>query len=457
MDNQDRRSVGVQYHKAAPSPTDVWLQRARNKGPLSFLLTLTQEYGDVVQYSSAYGPIHLVNHPHYVGHVFQDKNYSRTRLLSLALGDGLITSEGAYWRSQRRLAQPAFHHQFISKFDALVTDAAIAMLRRWHAIAGTDQPVEVPTEMMRLTLGIIGNALFGVDLSGEAQILAEAITTIVEDLGRMGRTLFGSEYNVSPMRDRQFKTAMEIVDRIVYSIIDKRRRENNQAGDLLSRLLCGRDEETGEALSDRQLRDEAVTMLVAGHETTANMLAWTWYLLSEHPSIERRLQTELATVLEGRVPSFQDLPKLHYNRMVLQESLRLYPPVWFISPRTPLADDVIGGYLIPANSRVVVSPYAMHRHLSYWQNPEQFDPERFSPERSKGRPHYAFCPFGGGHHLCLGNNLAMMEGELILATIVQRYQLRLCAGHPVEPDPLVTLRHRYGLPMTLHARSTTNE
>jgi cytochrome P450 len=157
----------------------------------------------------------------------------------------------------------------------------------------------------------------------------------------------------------------------------KRRRENNQADDPLSLLVCGRDEETGQALSDRQLRDEVVTMLVAGHETTANMLAWTWYLLSEHPSIERRLQTELATVLEGCVPTFQDLPKLHYNRMVLQESLRLYPPVWFISPRTPLADDEIGGYLIPANSRVVVSPYAMHRHTAYWPGGAHFigDPD----------------------------------------------------------------------------------
>jgi len=455
MDNDIKKSVGSQNPKAAPGPTDIWLQQNCNENPLNFLLAITREYGDVVQYTSAYGPVHLVNHPHYVGHVFQDKNYIRTRLLSLALGDGLITSEGAYWRSQRHLAQPAFHHQCIAAFDELVTDATMAMLRRWDAFAGTDQPIQVPAEMTRLTLGIIGKALFDADLSGDADILAEAITTIVEDLGRVGRTLFGSEYNVSPMRNRQFETAMEIVDRIVYGIINERRQEKKQTGDLLSLLLSARDEETGQGLNDRQVRDEVVTMLVAGHETTANMLAWTWYLLSGHPTIEHRLHTELATVLEGRLPTFQGLSSLPYNRMVLQESLRLYPPVWFIAPRQALADDEIGGYLIPANSRVVVSPYAMHRHTAYWQNPEQFDPERFLPERSISRPRYAFFPFGGGHHLCLGNNLAMMEGELVLATIAQHYQLRLCPGHPVEPDPLVTLRHRYGLPMTLHAHSAT--
>jgi cytochrome P450 len=437
--------------KTAPK-NDLPHKGARHSDALGFLLRLTRGRDDVVQYQSPYGAVYLINHPDYVGRVLQDKNYVRGPLLKLALGEGLITSEGAYWRSQRRMAQPAFHQESIATFGTLMTDAIIAMLRRWKTVADTGRPVEVAGEMTQLTLRIIGKALFGVDLASEADALIEAMTVVVEDLGSLIRTVFDSPYQMSPSRNRRLERSLEAFDRIVYGIIKNRRQENDETRNLLALFLSGHDGTTGKILNDRQLRDEIVTMLVAGHETTANMLSWAWYLLSENPGVEQRLYEELAGVVGSRLPTLHDLRKLPYHRMVLQESLRLYPPVWFIS-RANLAEDKIGEYTIPRNSRIVLSPYAMHRHPAYWENAEQFDPERFTPERSEGRPHYAYFPFAGGHHLCLGNNLAMMEGQLVLAMVGQRYRLRLVPGHPVEADPLITLRHRHGLPMTLDSRS----
>ena len=217
-------------------------------------------------------------------------------------------------------------------------------------------------------------------------------------------------------------------------------------------LMLARDEETGEGMNDQQLRDEVMTMLFAGHETTANALAWTWYLLSQHPDIEHRLHSELDEVLGGAIPTLEHLPKLNYTRMVIEEAIRLYPPGWAFARHT-VGDDEIGGYRIPANSLIWVSPYVTQRHPDFWENPEKFDPERFTPERSAGRPRFAYFPFGGGPHQCIGNAFAMMEAQLLLATIAQRYHLQLVPGHPVEPKVVLTLRPRYGLSMTLKQRA----
>ena len=217
-------------------------------------------------------------------------------------------------------------------------------------------------------------------------------------------------------------------------------------------LVFARDEETGQSMSDKQLRDEVMTIFLAGHETTANALGWTWYLLSRHPEVTRRLETELAEVLGGQTPTLDDLSKLNYTSMVIQEAMRLYPPVWIIG-RNAVKADQIDGYDIPADSSIMLSPYVTHRHTNFWDNPEGFDPERFNPERAKGRPYFAYFPFGGGPRLCIGNNFALMEAKLVLATVAQRYRLELVPGHPVEPEPLVTLRPKHGLLMTLHPRN----
>jgi len=239
---------------------------------------------------------------------------------------------------------------------------------------------------------------------------------------------------------------------MVYSLINERHRQagdtNEEAVDLLSLLLSVRDEETGQGMNDKQVRDEVITLLVAGHETTSNLLTWTWYLLSQHPEVEQRVHAEVDKVLGGQLPAVEKLSELRYTHMVLEETLRLYPPAWIFS-RKIIADDELGGYDIPKNGMILLSPYTTHRHPAFWEDPEEFDPERFTPERSAGRPHYAYFPFGGGPRMCIGSSFAMMEAQLILATIVQRYSLRLVPGHLVEPEALVTLRPKHGLPMLL--------
>jgi cytochrome P450 len=243
---------------------------------------------------------------------------------------------------------------------------------------------------------------------------------------------------------------VKTLDEAVYAIVEQRRRDGTGHHDLLSMLLAARDEETGEGMSDAQLRDEMVTLIVAGHETVASALTWAWYLLAQHPDAERRLHDELAAVLGVRPPAVQDLPTLPYTRMVVEETLRLYPPAWLITRRA-LKTDEIGGYGIPAGALVVVSPYLTHRHPSFWENPERFEPERFAPERSE-RPRFAYFPFGGGPRLCIGNNFALMEAQLVLAAVAQRYRLELARNTPVEVVPGVTLRPRGGLPVRLHKR-----
>ncbi|MDP3767798.1 MAG: cytochrome P450, partial [Dehalococcoidia bacterium] len=250
----------------------------------------------------------------------------------------------------------------------------------------------------------------------------------------------------------RFRRAMRTLDDIVYGMIEARRNNGADKDDLLSMLLEARDEETGEGMSDKQLRDEVFTMFTAGHETTAAALAWTWYLLSQHPEAEGRLHNELGSVLSGRTPGLDDLQRLPYTRMVIEETLRLYPPVWSIG-RMALREDTVLGYRIPAKGQVLLSSYVTHRHPEFWDEPERFDPERFAPERAASRPRYAYFPFGGGPRQCIGNEFAMMEAQLALATLAQRYRLRLVPGQVVEPEPAVTLRPRHGVMVTVEARS----
>jgi cytochrome P450 len=422
--------------------------------PLEFLMSLSKR-GDVVRYTTGYFPACLINHPDYIRHVFQTGNYVRGALLKLVLGEGLLASEGPYWRSQRRLMQPSFQHERITQLGAMMTQITRGRLERWENHARARRPIDMEDEMTDLTLRIIGKTLFGIDWNDELDGLREAITLLVDDGGYFSRTLVGVPYQVDPSRNRRFANALRALDQIVYDVIDKRSRSEERFDDLLSVLLSHADRGTGVRLNDRQVRDEFVTMLVAGHVTTANMLAWTWYLLSQHSLIERRLHEELESVLGGRLPSVQDLPKLQYARMILQETLRLYPPVWLVGRRALQADN-IGPYHFSANATVVVSSYVTHRHPDYWEVPDQFIPERFLPERSAGRHPLAYFPFGGGHHTCIGNHLAMMEGQLVLATIAQRYRFRVVPGKAIAPEPLLTLKIRDGLPMILEERTRGN-
>jgi len=303
---------------------------------------------------------------------------------------------------------------------------------------------------MRLTLGIVGQTLFSLDLSDETNTIGPAVTILLNLLGNYIYTPF-PPINIPTPRNRRLLAANRSLERVIYPMIAERRQQNKDTGDLLSMLLSARDEETGEGMNDQQIRDELMTMLIAGHETTANALAWTWYLLSQHPEVEQRLYSEIDEVLGGSIPTLEHLPNLKYTNMVLEEALRLYPTAGIFG-RKAIADDELRGYRIPANSMIIISPYATQHHPDYWPDPELFDPERFTPERSVDRSHYAYFPFSSGPRMCIGSSFAMMEAQLILATIAQRYQLRLVPGDPVEPQMLVTLRPKYGLQMTIHDR-----
>jgi cytochrome P450 len=346
--------------------------------------------------------------------------------------------------------QPAFHRKQLATFGQLMTDATQSLLERWQHASELHQSLDVAQEMMRLTLQIVGQSLFSIDLSDETDTVGQAFTALMTPL---------MDYIYHPVpplgfptrRNRRIQHYIRTLDGVVQAIITEHRQQGADKNDLLSMLLAARDEETGEQMNDRQVRDEVMTLLLAGHETTANALSWAWYLLSQHPEVEDHLHTELEQVLGGRIPTVEDLPRLTYTHMVMEETLRLYPPAVGFN-RKAMADDEVGGYFVPSGTLIWISPYTTHRHPEFWEKPDVFDPERFSTERSAGRPHFAYFPFGGGPRLCIGNHFAMMEAQLVLSTIAQRYRLCLVPNHYVEPQALLTLRPRGGLPMTLNAR-----
>lgn len=429
------------------------LKKRLRKNTLEVFMELALSHGHIFCFRSLWHTFTVI-HPELIEYVLQvnSRNYLRGRsyrVLREAAGNGLFVSEGEFWRRQRRLAQPAFHRDRIAAFGKVFTDSALELGERWRKFDKEREPVEVFSEMSRMTLRIVGKTLFSTDL--------------IEQTETMGRMMeIGSEYAIKRMwkfiklpprlptkENRRHRAVMQEGDRVIYGIINERRREaKTEATDLLSMLMSAQDEESGEGMDDKQLRDEAFSLMVAGHETSALALTWAWHLLAQHPEIEEKLQEELATVLNGRAPTVEDMPKLKYTMMIIQETLRLYPPVYALG-RTAIDDDEIGGYRIPAKSEVVILPYITHRHPEFWDEPNKFDPERFAPDRVNSRLRYAYFPFGGGPRQCIGNNFALMECQMILATLAQQYRLAPVAGHKVEHDPSVTLRPRYGIRMNL--------
>ena len=428
---------------------DLW------KDPIQTALDLWRQYGDVVRVPMAW-PIfgHIVVHPDHVKYVVQDNNHNYPKVarfydpLKALVGDGLLTSEGDLWLHQRRMMQPAFHHQRLAELGTIMVETAAEMCERWEVLAERRQSFDVFGEMMRLSLSTVASALFGADVRRQAAEITDAVTIGMDFVIKRITSICPLPLGLPLPRHRRFLSARHVLDSIVYRIIQQRRNSGADTGDLLSMLLHLQDEETGERMSDRQLRDEIITIFLAGHETTAVALSWTWYLLSKYPDCARLLRAELSEVLGGRPPTVQDLPRLKYTAMVLQEAMRLYPP-FYGSARMPLADDEIGGYHIQAGRPVFITTFLTHRHPAFWVNPEGFDPERFSAEHSAGRPRYAYFPFLGGPRQCIGNSFAMMEMQLVLATVAQRYRLDLVPGHPIGFRPMITLRPRYGMHMTV--------
>ena len=434
------------------------LGKGGSEEQLGFLISAAEEYGPVVGFRILNRRSLLLDHAQHIRYVLRtnNRNYLKSRHyepVKLVVGEGLIANEGDAWRRQRRLMQPAFHRKRIVDFASIMVEETENMLERWASSPrGRGEPFDVSREMTSLTLKIVSKALFGADVEeGRVGRISEAqgflngyVDSRIGDLPRL------PHWAPTP-KNARFRRALEDLDEVVYSLIDERRERGEDKGDLLSMLLSARDEVTGEGMSEKQLRDEVMNLLIAGNETTAVALSWTWHLLHRHPEAERKLHEELGEVLGGRTPTFGDLPDLTYTRMLFKEAMRLYPPAWIIS-RRPLEDDEIGGYRVPAGATVLISPYVTHRNPGYWDRPGVFDPQRFSPERSAGRPEFAYLPFGGGPRKCIGEHFAMTEGVLILAAVAQRYRLRPVPGHAVEPEPLVTLRPKRGVLVALEGR-----
>jgi cytochrome P450 len=426
---------------------------AFRRDPLKFLSGLARDYGDVAYYKLGPSDVYFVNDPELIREVLvmQDRKFSKSRALQRArvlLGDGLLTSEGSLHMRQRRLIQPAFHRERLMAYSKIMVDYALKTRTRW--VAGST--VDVASEMMRLTLAVVSQTLFSADVEGEATEIGEALTGVLE-MFNMLLMPFSEYLEKLPLPFvRRFERARRVLDDIIYGMIHERRASGNpDRGDLLSMLLLAQDEDGGGGMPDELVRDEALTLFLAGHETTANALTWTWYLLSQNPECEARFHAEVDEVLQGRAPGYDDLPNLKYTEKVLAESMRLFPPVWGIgrmaTETVRLSDVEIG-----PKSIVIVSPYVMHRNAKYYTEPERFDPERWTPEAKKARPQFSYFPFGGGSRLCIGERFAWMEGVLILATVAQKWKFRLDPDQKVEPQPIITLRTKYGMRMAVEAR-----
>jgi cytochrome P450 len=421
--------------------------------PIEFLSETAKEYGDLPYFRL--GPYHayLVNHPDYVRDVLvtNQGNFTKSRALQRAkilLGQGLLTSEGTFHLRQRRLAQPAFHRDRLAGYGAVMSDYAVRVRERWQA----GSTLDIANEMMRLTLGVVGKTLFSADVESEAPEIGQALTTVLK-MFRMLMLPFSEYLEKLPLPSvRRFEKARDRLDQTIYGLIRERRKSGADAGDLLSMLLLAQDEEAdGAGMTDTQVRDEALTLFLAGHETTANALTWTWYLLSQNPECEARLHAELDSVLEGRLPQIPDLSQLRYAEMVFAEAMRLYPPAWAIGRMSKEAFE-LGGVHIGAKSICILSPYVMQRNSRWFPDPERFDPERWTTEARDARPKFSYFPFGGGARVCIGERFAWMEGVLILATLAQKWKLRLTPDQRVEPLPLITLRTKYGMKMSLISR-----
>lgn len=426
---------------------------AFRRDPLRFLGDLAREHGDVVCFRLGPQEVFLINDPEMIRAVLvtEDRRFSKgpgIRVIGRLLGQGLLTSEGDFHRRQRRLAQPAFHRQRIAGYAQTMSEYA----REWQTRWDDGESLDVAREMGGLTLRIAAKTLFDSEVVEEIRDVSEALTESLR-LYTLATLPFAARLEpFLPFLTRRFHTARARLDGVVYRMIAQRRASGEDRGDLLSMLLLACDAEGGGgAMTDLQLRDEAMTLLLAGHETTANALAWTWYLLSQNGEAEARLHAEVDKVLRGRAPTVDDVPHLPYTRMVVSEAMRCYPPAWLIARRA-LEDCPLGAFTVPAGVLVLMSQWVTHHDPRYYPEPFRFDPERWTPERAATRPKFAYYPFGGGSRVCIGEQFAWMEGVLVLAALASHWQFRPVPGHRVMPQPVITLRPRYGIQMTAHRR-----
>jgi cytochrome P450 len=419
---------------------------------VGFLRTCAREYGDIVTFRTGPQRTFLLNHPDYIEDVLVTRNHKfikpfALRRMNLFLGNGLLSSDGEAWRRQRRLTQPAFHRDRVAAY----ADTMVAIAQRRLAGWADGQLRDVHEEMMQITYEIVGKTLFDAEVGDRAADVRDALAVTLEHYQKLVSSFWILLPDAIPTpANLQLRKALERLDSAIYGVIAERRASDADHGDLLSMLLQARDED-GSRLSSRQVRDEVMTLMFAGHDTTALTLSWCWYLLAQHADVEAELHAELAGVLSGRAPTVDDVQHLHYTGMVVSEVLRLYPPAWGIA-REAVENGEIGGYRVPKGSIILMSQAVMHRDARYFEDPDSFKPERWANGLAKQLPKYAYFPFGGGQRLCIGYAFALMEATLLIGTIAQRYRFTLAADQRVEPHAALTLRPRYGMKMMCHKR-----
>ena len=428
------------------------------RDPLGYLTRCSREYGDVVTLRFPGTLAYLISAPYHVEQILvkNNRNFIKdryTRMELSVLGNGLLVNEGDSWRRQRRLAQPAFHRRRVEAYGETMVSFTGRLLEDWQ----DGEVRDVHAEMMRLTLEIVAKTLLDADIAGEAEGVGEALGKIMDYFSDQGSGSFLRMLpdSVPTPANLRYRRAVRQLDGIIYSIIAERRRSGADTGDLLSMLLHAEDED-GNRMDPKQLRDEVMTVVLAGHETTAIALSWTFYLLGKNPDAEANLLAELEEVLGGQTPTVRDLPELRYADAVIKESMRLYPPAWAVG-REALGECEIGGYHVPPKTQMFISQYVVHRDPRFFDDPEAFDPSRWQDGRTDDLPQYAYFPFGGGPRLCIGSSFARMEAVLLLATIARRFRLEPINSDPPPPQPSITLRPRGGIEMKLNKRRVSTE
>jgi len=427
-----------------------WSLGPLNNNPLEYFTRVAHEYGDIAGLRVLNFKTIFVNHPDLIEEVLvtNARKYSKGRVLRAnrhVFGEGLLTSEGEFWLRQRRLAQPAFHRVRIASYAATMVEYTKRLLESWR----DGEERDAHQEMMRLTLQIVGKTLFDADVERDAQEVGKSLELLLEIGANFRRAIFVPHWLPTAANFRM-KREIAQIEKILYRIIGERRRSGRDAGDLLSMLLTAQDED-GSRMTDRQLRDETITLFLAGHETTASTLSWTWWLLAQNPAVEAKLHAELDAVLGDRAPMLDDLPKLIYTGHVITESLRLYPAAWGLA-RLTVEEHEIAGYPVTKGMGVAMAQWVVHRDPRWYDAPKEFRPGRWEDDLIKRLPRFAYFPFGGGPRQCIGNTFAVMEATLILATIARKFRLRLVAKHSVTPLASITLRPRHGVRVILEAR-----
>ena len=449
--------IAFAMHQPLPrkSLSSIWPVghiREIRRDMLAYFTRCAQECGDIAL--MRFGPrnVFLLSHPDHIEQVLVARNraYSKHyafKFLRPLLGQGLLTAEGDHWLRQRRLMQPAFARDALAQYAAVMVDYAEEMVATWSD--GEERDIE--HEVTELTLRIAAKTLMDIDLGEQLSIVSHGTDAMTDDFRRRFQSIAQLPRWLPTPNNRRSDRDLKQLDGVIEGIIAARRKSSEDHGDLLSLLMQARDEDDGRGMSDKQLRDEVMTLLLAGHETTANALSWTWYLLAQHPRVETKLLAELDEVLGGRAPTMDDLPRLAYTEQIVKESMRLYPPAYTVG-REAIEDTQIGNFKVPRGTTVFMSQWVVHHDNRWYDEPEKFAPERWTAEFERTRPKYAYFPFGGGPRVCIGNTFAMIEATLLVAAIAQRYRFRLASDEPVIPWAAVTLRPRHGIPMLLYKR-----